>query len=143
MFNKKKNSAPKKMELETIIGENVRFEGTLSSTQAIRLDGFVKGDIDVSDMLIIGETGKVFGNIKAGGMMCAGKIQGDIDIKDTAEFISGGALIGNIVTQNLIMPENVYFKGSCTMKNTEISGEGFIEAPPAQDVVAPVENTVG
>ncbi len=143
MFKQKNSSAPKKMELETVIGENVRFEGILSSTQSIRLDGFVKGDIIVADMLIIGETGKVFGNIKASGMMCAGKIQGDIDIKETAEFISGGALIGNILTQNLIMPENVYFKGSCTMKNPEMSGEGFIDAPSAQEAPPVEESTVG
>ncbi len=130
MFNKKNNPTPKKLEIETLIGENVRFDGKLTSTESIRLDGFVKGDIIVDQLLVIGETGKVFGNIKAGNLMCAGKIQGDIDVDDAAEFLGGGAIIGNVLTQKLIMPENVYFKGSCTMKNIEVPQESFDDSEP-------------
>ncbi len=121
MLLKKKDEKPKSLEIETHIGSGVWLEGEINSAESIRLDGFFKGNVTVSDTLVIGETGKVLGHIKAKNLLCAGKIQGDVDIDEVAEFISGGALVGDIDTTSLVMPHNVYFKGSCNMKN-EVTG---------------------
>ncbi len=128
---KQKPSSTKSVEIETHVGAGVWFEGELNSNESIRLDGFFKGNVTVSDTLIIGETGKVLGHIKAKNLMCAGKIQGNIDIEEVAEFMSGGAIVGDINTGSLVMPMNVYFKGSCNMKNGNDNAEIAIEKEPA------------
>ncbi len=136
MILKKKDEKPKSLEIETHIGSGVWFEGEINSAEAIRLDGFFKGNVTVSDVLVVGETGKILGHVKAKNLLCAGKIQGNVDIDEVAEFVSGGALVGDIDTGSLVMPHNVYFKGSCNMKN-EISG--FEEQSPiiADDIEEP------
>ncbi len=118
MILKKKDSNSKSLEIETHIGVGVWLEGEMKSGESIRLDGFFKGNVTVSETLVIGETGKLLGHVKAKNLMCAGKIQGNVDVDEITEFISGGALVGDIETGELIMPKNVYFKGNCNMKNS-------------------------
>lgn len=102
--------------IDTIIGENTTFEGTITATTTLRIDGIFKGDIKSQSTVIVGETGKVIGTVAADCIFISGNVDGKITIADKTEFSSTGYLDGEIATKLLIIAEGASFDGRCKMK---------------------------
>lgn len=127
MFTKQKNSIIQDLAVDTLLGNNTRFEGTIIASGTVRIDGFVKGNVDVDGTIALGETGKVLGDIHATDLICAGRVQGNLYIREKTSFMENAAIIGDINTNFLSMPQGVYFKGSCNMTGKEDVVSEFIE----------------
>ncbi len=120
MFSKKKNTVTADIRttsrtIETIIGDGVVFEGTIHGEATIRVDGTVKGNTDIKGCLIIGETGKVTGDVITDRILIAGNMTGNIDATERVELVAGGNLVGDIVTKSLIVADGAMFDGNCRM----------------------------
>lgn len=102
-------------KIGSIIGADMVVEGNIKATEAIRVEGNVKGDVSSEGTLVISSTGKVIGNIKGNNIMIAGTIEGDLFSGGRTEVASTGRIIGNIRTKSLIVDENAVFQGQCTM----------------------------
>ncbi len=102
-------------KIGSIIGADMIVEGNIKATEAIRVEGNVKGDVSSEGTLVISSTGKVIGNIKGNNIMIAGTIEGDLFSGGRTEVASTGRIIGNIRTKSLIVDENAVFQGQCTM----------------------------
>ncbi len=102
-------------KIGSIIGADMVVEGNIKATEAIRVEGNVKGDVSSEGTLVISSTGKVIGNIKGNNIMIAGTIEGDLLSGGRTEVASTGRIIGNIRTKSLIVDENAVFQGQCTM----------------------------
>ena len=61
---KSPESFDKTSELNAFLGEGTKFEGSLSFEGTVRVEGTLKGDIFAKDILIVGDNGKVEGEIK-------------------------------------------------------------------------------
>lgn len=101
--------------VDTIIGENAVIEGTLKSKDTIRVDGKLKGEGYFEGHLIIGESGKVEGNVSADSMLVAGEVVGNIQVKNKLEIAQSGKIKGDIVTKLLYIAEGAVFEGKSTM----------------------------
>ncbi len=69
-----------KSEIEAVsslIDKNMSIAGTMTFKGKARIDGHIDGNID-GEHLILSETGKVIGNIRASTCNCFGTIEGDI-----------------------------------------------------------------
>ena len=66
----------------TVISKGVKIEGKLSCSGSIRLDGEVKGDISSQSAVIIGENGKVNGQINAENITIGGQVTGTVKAKE-------------------------------------------------------------
>jgi len=69
-----------KSEIEAIsslIDKSMSIAGTVTFKGKARIDGHIDGNID-GEHLILSETGKVVGNIRASTFNCFGTIEGDI-----------------------------------------------------------------
>jgi cytoskeletal protein CcmA (bactofilin family) len=130
-----KNGKEKRKSIYTIIGPEVFFEGILSSQEAIRIDGSFKGRIECGSILVIGETGKVEGDIVAETLLVAGELIGNATAKNHLEIRQNGKLYGDICTEALVMEPGVVFEGICRM-----SSEYSI--PPACDSDSPATPAV-
>ena len=113
-------------KIGSIIGADMIVEGNIKATEAIRVEGNVKGDVSSEGTLVISSTGKVIGNIKGNNIMIAGTIEGDLFSGGRTEVASTGRIIGNIRTKSLIVDENAVFQGQCTM-----NPDGSASAPRA------------
>ena len=81
MFNNKKvityDSEAEKVV--TLIGTGAVCDGPFSSKDSTRVDGTINGAVRIDGSLIIGQTGKINGNIKAQNVFLAGEVTGNVD----------------------------------------------------------------
>lgn len=100
----------------TILGQETLFEGLLTTDETVRIDGLLKGEIRSEGSVIIGETGRVDGNIHAQDILVAGFVDGNIICDERMEVTSTGMVVGDIVTKVLVIEEGGSFKGNCAME---------------------------
>ena len=105
----------RKPKIETILGPETQFEGILHSKGIIRIDGLVTGGVAEAEEVIVGETGKVEGDIKAKSVMVAGHVIGNITASNHIEILPSSQVYGDITTRHLTIYKGVIFQGNCTM----------------------------
>lgn len=118
MFGKDRK-APK---LETIIGNDSCVKGEIAVKGTLRIDGAVEGEI-CADWIIVGETGRVRGNIRSKGMIVGGVVDGNIDSDEIVELKEKAQVVGEIITRKLTMSEGAVFEGHSCMKRLREEGE--------------------
>ena len=106
--------------VDSLIGENIKIIGKIEGNGNLRIDGMVDGDIDYNGNIVIGETGKVNGDISAGEISLAGTIEGNISSSSKMVILPTGKLIGNIQVPSFIIHENAIFEGNCKMINDKV-----------------------
>jgi len=106
-----------KDEINAFLGKDTEFEGKLSFTGAVRIDGKFSGEIFSSGTLIVGESAIIRSQIHVADMIISGEVQGDIFAEKRIEINVPGKLIGNIQTPKLVIKEGVIFEGSCKMQD--------------------------
>lgn len=112
MFGKKSDSAEK---LETIIGPETIFQGTIRTKGSIRVDGKLEGAILEASGVIIGISGQVQGDITAKNIIVGGKITGNATATHSIEIQSKSQVLGDIHTGVLSISEGALFEGHCVM----------------------------
>ena len=100
-------------KLDTYIGEDTSFEGTLKSKKSLTIYGSVKGAIECQGRVVIGQNGNMEGDIFADDVTISGKVVGDVTARSKLELASTGALQGDIKTPQLIMEDGSKFDGHC------------------------------
>ena len=120
MFGGKKgteaNSA-NPVQVATIIGPNAMIKGVLSSSEPIRIDGEVEGEISCTAEVIVGQTGQVRATISARTAIIAGSVNGNMIVSEKLEVLSSAKLVGDLQAGALVIAEGAVFKGNCGMKN--------------------------
>ena len=93
LTSKKPGDAP---QVGGMLGEGVIVEGTLTFSQTFRVDGEFKGKISRSDRLVVGEKGKVSGEIDVNALVIYGRVEGRVKVKSTLEVHPKGRLVGDL-----------------------------------------------
>ncbi|MBN1889614.1 MAG: polymer-forming cytoskeletal protein [Thermoflexales bacterium] len=102
-------------KIETIIGPNANFKGDVQSDGSMKIDGWYEGKIELSGNLIIGESGKVIGDIKAQNVSVSGAIKGTVSAEGRLEILNTGKVWGDIAVASLLIDEGGYFRGQSIM----------------------------
>lgn len=131
--SKKANNSVGSTDIETIIGRNTSFKGTVSGDGNIRIDGKLEGEITVSGVVVIGEQGEVTANIKATDVLISGSIKGNIDVREKLEITGTGKLYGDVKASVLSISEGAVFRGSSLMEPSKHPVQKDVLAPPAKD----------
>lgn len=121
MFGKKKSAISE--EVETIIGHDTEFNGTLSAKGSVRVDGQLEGQVTTMATLVIGQTGKVIAKIAAADATVAGLVQGDVEVTGRLELLPTAKLYGDITAGTLVVGEGAVFKGACKMVHNETESQ--------------------
>jgi len=112
MFGRKiKKEGP----IESFIGPDTFFQGTINTKGILRIDGQWEGGNLTTQGLIIGETGVAKGNITARSVIVGGKVTGNIQASEILEIHSKGEVNGDIETAHLSIAEGALFEGNCSM----------------------------
>ena len=112
----KGTEALERREVNAFMGAETFFEGKLTYTGAVRLDGRFKGVIRSDDTLIVGETGRIEGELHVGITIIQGEVVGNVYGKERVELHHPGRMIGNITAPVVIMDEGAILEGNCKMK---------------------------
>lgn len=105
-------------KLESLIGERSEFVGNITTEGTCRIDGKFNGNIK-ADWVIIGEQGKITGDISARGVIVGGAIDGNIKADEIVEIKTSGKLSGDINTKKLSVAEGGIFEGRSQIKRDD------------------------
>jgi cytoskeletal protein CcmA (bactofilin family) len=109
---------PTSKDIKTLIGEGCKVEGNFFIPTFTRVDGIVKGDLHGDSGIIIGNAGKVEGNVFATEVVLYGEVKGKVEAQKL-EMKKGSVLNGDIVVATLITENGCVFNGHCSMNSNE------------------------
>lgn len=97
------------------VGHGTNISGKLIFGEPIRIEGFFRGEVNSSHLVVIDEHGMVEGKVKAGRLAVFGELRGDV-IECSRVYLGPHARVwGDIKTENLTICEGAYFSGSVRM----------------------------
>ncbi len=99
--------------LRTSLGADAEVTGRLSFNAPTRIDGKLNGDVKCTDLLVIGESGTVDGNVNATELVVLGRIHGDIRGAQRVEIGPVGRILGTIETSSLAVREGGKLDAAC------------------------------
>ena len=98
------------------IVEGTQIEGTISSDGNFRIDGKVKGNINIKGRLIIGAKGSVEGQVVCNDAEIEGSFDGLIQINNLLSLKSSAKIKGDAVFQRLKVEEGAQLSCTCNIK---------------------------
>lgn len=107
------------ISINTLIGPGSFVSGDIKINGFIRIDGDIKGKIESSSNIIIGERAKIQGNITASSIVVGGIVLGDITAPKGIKLLSTSVVIGDIMTKSLQIEDDVIFNGHCISLSNE------------------------
>ena len=110
MFWKKDQQA-----LEVVIGPESGIKGDLTTKGVVKLDGAIDGCVS-ADWVIVGETGKITGDVASRGTVIYGTVEGNIKSSELIEIKSKAVVEGDIYTTKLVVSEGAFFDGRSYMQ---------------------------
>ena len=109
--------AKKKDQINTFLGVDTEFEGKLTYTGAVRIDGRFKGEIFTEGTLIVGEMAVIEAEIRVSHIAVSGTVRGNIVANNKIEMHVPGKVLGNISAPVITIAEGVIFEGNCRMQD--------------------------
>ncbi len=98
-----------------MIGIGTTIEGNISSSENIRFDGTLIGNLNTRGKLFIGQSGKVTGEIHCKNCEVEGVIDGKVVVEELLSLRSMSRLYGEIKTGKLAIEPGATFTGKCDM----------------------------
>ena len=108
--------------LQTVLAEDVDFDGELRFAEPLLIKGTVKGTVISDTDLYINPDATVAATISARKVSVKGGVVGDIHAASRLELFASARVEGNVTTPDLIMQSGCRLNGSCTMRSDEKSG---------------------
>ncbi|MDX5325829.1 MAG: polymer-forming cytoskeletal protein [Bacteroidota bacterium] len=109
----KKNPEQAQASNRILIG--TKIEGDISSNGDFRIDGHVIGTITAEGKVVIGEKGRVEGNILCASASIAGALKGKAEIKELLTLHNTAKVQGDVVTAKFSVEPGAEFTGTCNM----------------------------
>jgi cytoskeletal protein CcmA (bactofilin family) len=114
-----------KQQVGTVVGSSVHLTGAIKDSSDITIFGAVEGEVISDQKIIIEESARVKGPIKANEIIISGLVIGTITATQKIELNQTGTIKGNIDTNELLIHAGASFIGKCNMpdKKDKISTE--------------------
>jgi cytoskeletal protein CcmA (bactofilin family) len=107
----------------TVVGRGAQLEGTLVSTESIRIDGQAKGRISARVDVILSSDSHVEADIQAQNVVAGGTLKGSITARTMTEVTDGGRVEGTIRSKALVVREGALFSGQASIDLQDAPGE--------------------
>jgi cytoskeletal protein CcmA (bactofilin family) len=142
MFSKQKSS---QHEIASLIGTTTTITGNIEFTGGLRIDGTVKGSVrctegDKGGMLVISESGRIDGEVRAGHLVVAGRISGPVTAAQLIELQPKARVEGDVRYHALEMHHGAVVEGMMIHLSadgkTETRMEPVLEAKPSLKLAA-------
>jgi cytoskeletal protein CcmA (bactofilin family) len=102
------------------VGKSVRFQGTLTSSEDMTIDGHVEGTIDIQEnALTIGPDANISADIVASTVTIHGTVTGNVRAKAKVDIRATGCLEGNLFTPRLVMADGAVVRGRVDTSNNQ------------------------
>jgi cytoskeletal protein CcmA (bactofilin family) len=103
--------------ITSVLGAGVIWQGNISGSGGVRIEGTYEGQIALKGLLVVGETGKVTcDNVRASNVIVAGAVKGNITAQKV-EIRATGRVWGDIVTTAFATEEGAFLRGQIRMED--------------------------
>ena len=110
-----KNKKEKSLSLDTLIGANTVFEGSIQSERSVCVEGSIRGRIEAKGEVVVGRQGKVEADVYADTVVVGGQIIGNINARSRLEITATGRVTGDIEATKITVAEGGMVDGSFKM----------------------------
>ncbi len=118
MFSKK-NKMSKTSELQptavNLICDGTAIKGDIQASRDIRIDGYLNGKMEVNGKVVVGNSGKIQGDVHCKTIDVSGKVEGNIIASEMVNLKSTAVILGNIATDKISVEPGAKFTGTCKM----------------------------
>ncbi|MBR5151807.1 MAG: polymer-forming cytoskeletal protein [Elusimicrobiaceae bacterium] len=118
----KKDSDFSSGEHFSVVSAECYFQGTLNVQGSLRVDGTLEGTVDNARHVIVGDGGKIAGDVSAEIVVCAGTIEGNV-CAEMLEILGKASILGDIRAKKMIVEEGCRIDGRCTIGEWEPAQE--------------------
>jgi cytoskeletal protein CcmA (bactofilin family) len=101
-----------------LIGTGTTIEGNINSNGDIRIDGTLKGNLSTKGKVIVGDTGKISGEVNCKNFEVEGSVDGKVNVIDLLSLRSRSKILGDINTSKLAIEPGAVFTGKCDMSGS-------------------------
>lgn len=105
----------KERDIDTVMGEDIDFTGSLTFTDPLMIKGKFSGDIKATGVLYIEVNSHVEANIVADSVHIRGEVLGDIEANESVQLFSTARVTGDITAPKVKMENGCFFSGKCHM----------------------------
>lgn len=99
----------------TFIGPNIVIDGTITGSEAVLIEGTVRGKVDMTGELRVGTKARVEATVHAKNVTVEGKLTGDISADERVELVASATVDGNIKAPKIVVAEGAKFRGNVDM----------------------------
>ncbi|MBA4380615.1 MAG: hypothetical protein C0393_08080 [Anaerolinea sp.] len=103
--------------ITSVLGAGVVWQGSISGSGGVRIEGSFEGQVAMRGILVVGETGRVTcENIRANTVIVAGAVRGNITAQKV-EIRATGRIWGDVVTVSFATEEGAFLRGQIRMED--------------------------
>jgi len=120
--------------VDSVRGEGLSWQGDVTGSGGLRIDGAFEGEIALRGLVVVGEQGRVAcKHLRAVSVVVAGSVKGDITAQ-RVEITRSGRVWGDVVTTSFATEEGAFLRGQIRMEETIDLGLGPVPASEAPEV---------
>lgn len=125
--------------VDSVLGPGIAWQGSISGSGGVRIDGAFDGEIALRGLVVIGEQGRVTcKQIRAATVVVAGSVRGDIYAL-RLEITRTGRVWGDVVTTSFATEEGAFLRGQIRMEERLDLGLGVLPGGEAVQADGPGE----
>jgi len=98
-----------------LIANGTEVIGDVKSDSGIRVDGQLKGKMNIKGKVVVGNPGLVNGDIICKQIEVSGNVNGNIHAAELVSLKSSAKINGEIITRKLAIEPGAVFTGTCRM----------------------------
>jgi cytoskeletal protein CcmA (bactofilin family) len=102
-------------DLNGFLDAGSHIEGDLHFEDTFRVDGKLSGRVISSGDLVVGEQGRVEGEIRAGRIFISGTVRGSVQAAQRVEITARAKVHADLETPSLTIEDGAFFEGRCSM----------------------------
>lgn len=102
------------MEFNKIVA-GTKIHGEIETKGDIRIDGTVVGSLNVVGKLVLGESGKIEGEVECKNAEVMGNIDGEIKVSELLSLKASSTLKGDIITNKISIEPGAKISGTINM----------------------------
>lgn len=99
----------------SLLSKNVRIEGEIQGPENLHVEGYLKGAVELSGDIFIGNTGIVEADVEAKNIIIQGEVTGNVKAHRQLEIHPTGKLIGDCTAASIDIKEGAVFEGRSNM----------------------------
>ena len=117
-------------DLNGFLDAGSHIEGDLHFEDTFRVDGRLSGRVVSKGDLVVGDQGRVEGELRVGRIFISGTVKGSVNASQRVEITARGRVNADLETPSLMIEDGAFFEGRCSMgKRSQAAPERPVATP--------------